>query len=142
MRKKPWATERRRSCRNARQQRGDVLLDALVAMLLASIIGLGPAYVAARSTVVQTQGGMQNLAAVQMRNLLSQQGVALCDTTPNIDVGNQTLSVTVECESRSADAVTVEGAAITMDGTATNRITLSVSSQPLFGGAGTITVVQ
>lgn len=140
--KKPWATERRRPRRSARQQRGDVLLDALIAMLLASIIGLGPAYVAARATVVQTQGGMQNLAAVQMRNLLSQQGTALCDTSPNIDVGNQTLNVTVECESRADDVVTVQGAPIAMDGTAKNRITLSVTSQALFGGAGTITIVQ
>lgn len=123
-------------------QKGDVLLDALVAMLLACVIGLGPAYVAARATVVQTQGGLQNLAAVQMRSMLSQQGPALCDTTPSVNVGGHTLDVTVQCGSRAGDSVTVGGKAISMNDTLENRITLSVTSQALFGGAGTIEVSQ
>lgn len=136
------AASKRSGVRNRTTQKGDVLLDALVAMLLACVIGLGPAYVAARATVVQTQGGMQNLAAVQMRSMLSQLGPALCNTTPSVNVGGQALDVTVQCGSRAGDNVTVGGKTVTMDHSLENRITLSVTSQALFGGAGTIEVSQ
>lgn len=97
-----------------RKQAGDALLDALIAMVLASVVGLGPVYVASRGAVAQTQAAYQNMAVVEMRKLLAAQGPALCGTTPTITVNkvdatagtttaviNQ-LPVTVTCTDRAA----------------------------------------
>lgn len=61
-----------------RQQAGDALLDALIAMLLASVVGLGPVYVASRGAVAKAQAAYQNMAVVEMRKLLAVHGSALC----------------------------------------------------------------
>lgn len=140
-----------------RKQAGDALLDALIAMLLASVVGLGPVYVASRAAVAQTQAAYQNMAVVEMRKLLAAQGPALCvpGTTPTITVNqvdatagtttaviNQ-LPVTVTCTPRAATGITIGGVAVdpTSSGAA-KTVSLSVTSSEKFGGSGTITITQ
>lgn len=138
-----------------RKQAGDALLDALIAMVLASVVGLGPVYVASRGAVAQTQAAYQNMAVVEMRKLLAAQGPALCGTTPTITVNkvdatagtttaviNQ-LPVTVTCTDRAATGITIGGVAVdpTSSGAA-KTVSLSVTSSEKFGGSGTIKIIQ
>ena len=141
-------------CRN---QAGDVLLDALIAMLLASVIGLGPVYIASRGAVAQTQAAYQNMAVVEMRKLLAAQGPALCGTTPTITVNkvdaaagtttaviNQ-LSVAVTCTDRPTTGITFGGVSVdpTVTGSGSAKtVSLSVTSSEKFGGSGTIKIIQ
>ena len=138
-----------------RKQAGDALLDALIALVLASVVGLVPVYVASRGAVAQTQAAYQNMAVVEMRKLLAAQGPALCGTTPTITVNkvdatagtttaviNQ-LPVTVTCTDRAATGITIGGVAVdpTSSGAA-KTVSLSVTSSEKFGGSGTITITQ
>lgn len=54
-----------------RAQRGDVLLDAIVAVLLVMLLGAGPLYVASRATVVQKQSALDQVAASELRSILN-----------------------------------------------------------------------
>lgn len=133
------------------RQQGFAILDALVAMLLALVIGLGALYVAAKGAVVQRQTGYQHLAVLQLRSLLQTQAASLCGTTPTITVTKATgaqatvlsLPVTVTCTSRAATGITIGGQAVnpTTSGAA-KEITLSVTSSALFGGSGTLMIDQ
>ena len=140
-----------------RKQAGDALLDALIAMVLASVVGLGPVYVASRGAVAQTQAAYQNMAVVEMRKLLAAQGPALCGTTPTITVNkvdatagtttaviNQ-LSVAVTCTDRPTTGITFGGVSVdpTVTGSGSAKtVSLSVTSSEKFGGSGTITITQ
>lgn len=149
-----------------RQQAGDVLLDAMVAMLLAMVIGLGPVYVMSRSAVAQTQAAYQNMAVVEMRKLLADQGPALCGNTPSIVV-NQVLSkgrnttttavltmnVVVTCTDRLPAGIKIGGVDVDPTGSeAAKTVSLSVGSdadddegkkaKALFGGGGVISITQ
>ncbi|MDN3236818.1 MULTISPECIES: hypothetical protein [unclassified Pseudomonas] len=62
-----------RSC-----QRGDTLIEALVGVLLMSIIGIGMIHIATRIQQTQTDLHIQNYIVVQMRNLLHVYGTTLC----------------------------------------------------------------
>ena len=134
-----------------RQQAGDALLDALIAMLLAMVIGLGPVYVASRGAVAQRQASYQNMAVVEMRKLLAAQGPALCGTAPTITVSStaiipvsvMSLSVTVSCTTRASTGITIGGQAIDPTGTGSAQtVSLSVTSSAMFGGGGTIAIAS
>lgn len=114
-----------------------MLLEALIAMFLFALVGVGSAYVASRMAVSQKHMNVQNSAVTQMRNLLLTQGSALCGLTQNITVAGQALPLTASCTVRTG--VQVGGAALT---SATTRVSLSVTSAALFGGAGTIVVEE
>lgn len=137
------------TCRR-RKQAGDALLDAMIAMLLAMVIGLGPVYVASRGAVAQTQASYQNMAIVEMRDLLAAQGPALCGTTPQISVISAVttttvleLPVTVSCTDRPASGITIGGQAVDPSGSGSAKtVSLSVTSSAKFGGSGTITITQ
>lgn len=136
-----------------RKQAGDALLDAMIAMVLVMVVGLGPIYVVSRGAVVQTQASYQNMAVVKMRELLATQGPALCGTTPQITVnkvgaasGNPAvldLAVAVTCSDRPATGITIGGVSVdpTLTGAA-KTVSLSVTSSTKFGGSGTITITQ
>lgn len=138
-----------------RKQAGDALLDAMIAMVLAMVVGLGPMYVASRGAVVQTQASYQNMAVVEMRKLLATQGPALCGTTPQITVNKVDaasgdpavldLAVAVTCSDRPATGITIGGVSVdpTLTGSgAAKTVSLSVTSSTKFGGSGTITITQ
>lgn len=57
------------------KQRGDMLLEALVGMVLLSVLGLGLTYATSRVLVQQRYANTQNLALSQMRHLLETDGV-------------------------------------------------------------------
>lgn len=121
-----WSsTERRR-------QRGDILLEALIGILLMAIIGLGLVYVTSRVAVSQKDMNLQSLAIAQLRDLLQRNGADtnLCSGSPQISLPSiGTLNVTVAGCSTTASA-TVGGQAVV--GIA-SPLTLSVSNAALGG---------
>jgi Tfp pilus assembly protein PilV len=60
------------------RQRGDTLIEALVGVLLMSIVGIGMIHIATRVQQTQTDMHIQNYIVVQMRNLLHVYGTTLC----------------------------------------------------------------
>lgn len=61
------------------QQRGDMLLEALIGIVLLGLLGMGLSYAVARIVVQQRYANTQDLALGQMRHILETQGMqALC----------------------------------------------------------------
>lgn len=119
------------------RQRGDILVESLIGVLLMSIIGLGVSYTASRATVSQRDMKLQQVVIAQMRNLLEQHGTALCSdaTLAAVRVPGQanTLPLTVTCG--AATTVSMGGRSIT-GGSAVVSVVLSTRDQDssLFGG--------
>ena len=89
------------------RQRGDILLEALVGVLIAALAAGGIAHLAGRVNDSQRQAKVEQLALEQMRNELHDDGVTLCGTTPSLTLpGNLTPTITVNCS--AATTVTVK----------------------------------
>lgn len=127
-----------------RRQRGDILMESLIGVVLMSIIGLGVTYATSRVLVSQRDMNVQNLAVAQMRNLLQQYGTTLCGGQPNnakavlnlpAALSDSALSLDVTCS--AAPTVVVQG--VTVDSTKTlplKSVVLSTqeTNRTLFGG--------
>ena len=111
---------------NYNYQKGSTLLEALVALVLTSIIALGGALSIGKSMKAHRQSNIQQIAVNQLRVLL-QSGSSLCGITPapNITINNQSLNVTVTCTNQ---ATTVKGANVTI-----TKTVLSVTDSSLGG---------
>lgn len=110
------------NCSDRRRQRGDMLMEALIGVLLLTSLGAGLAGVAGRVLGAQHEAKVADLAVAEMRRMLQQQGEALC-------AGPSPLTVTLGGASGIA-AVPVEVAC-------TNTATIVGVAAP---GAGVITV--
>ena len=78
-------------------QRGDALLDSMVATVLVLILGMGPIYVGARAAVAQRDGASQQVAAAQLRSLLlSTPSSEICDATGPLGLWATTQSLQVQ----------------------------------------------
>lgn len=121
-------------------QRGDILLESLVSMVIVSIIGAGALHVAARGAVSHRYLDNQSEAVTQMRALLQRQGNGLCgNNSTSITVAKSSLAVTVNCTTTTS-SVTVNGSSVAVSGTAATQVSLAASSAMLFGGASTVVV--
>lgn len=90
------------------RQRGDILLEALVGVLIAALAAGGIAHLAGRVNDSQRQAKVEQLALEQMRNELHDDGVTLCGTTPSLTLpGNLTPTITVNCSAATTVTVTV-----------------------------------
>ncbi|MES2532154.1 MAG: hypothetical protein V4636_14045 [Pseudomonadota bacterium] len=137
-------------CSNRNVQRGDAMLEALIAMVLLGVIGLGLSYAAARALNAQRYLNTQNLAVMQMRQTLQQTGVtALCAAAsgPSAIIASQTFVLDRNCQSVSVNvaATLADGSEpVALNGAATPVMTMSLStpsttaSRALFGGDGKI----
>lgn len=128
---------------NMKSMKGDAIVEALVCMLLVSVIGLGVAYSISRSLAAQAKFNAQYSAVSQMRLLIQKSGLGLCGTSPNITIGSTSVAVSVSCSALSATAMAVNGVAVDMtvaQGVAQQTMTLAATSVSLFGGTGTISV--
>ncbi|MCL7714511.1 type IV pilus modification PilV family protein [Stenotrophomonas mori] len=117
-----------------RGQRGDMMLEALVAVLITSVIGAGLAHVAAKVMSSQHDAKVENLAVERLRSELHSHGVALCDGRDvRIALPAGDARVAIACESASAN-VTVAGVTHPVD--APQRVDLAVAAGDLgLGGA-------
>jgi Tfp pilus assembly protein PilV len=68
---------------DAKRQRGDVLLEALISVLVMSIIGAGTAYITAKMAISAENVRINGAAVTQMRTLLQQYGPGLCSGSAN-----------------------------------------------------------
>lgn len=132
-------------CFNSRsRQRGDMMLEALMGVLITSVIGAGLAHVASRVLSSQRDAKMENLAVEQLRQKLHDEGVGLCDgrevtiDLPDGKRGKDQKSVGVDCGSHPPDievAVAVAGMSIKRDVKAPQHVALSVSASDLGVGS-------
>lgn len=86
---------------NRKHQQGFSLLEALVAMVLTSIIALGGALSMGKIMQVQRQSNLQQIAVNELRNLLREDGQKLCKTpplaAPQIKINGKDFTVNVIC---------------------------------------------
>jgi len=87
---------------NKKHQQGFSLLEALVAMVLTSIIALGGALSMGKIMQVQRQSNLQQIAVNELRNLLREDGQKLCETpaaaaAPQIKINGKDITVNVTC---------------------------------------------
>ncbi|QXI27863.1 hypothetical protein [Pseudomonas vanderleydeniana] len=125
-----------RSYKLPARQRGDVLLESLIGILLMSTIGLGITYASSRAAVSQRDMKLQNIVVNQMRSLLEQNGALLCSKSSiTISIPTQTDPLPITATCTSASAVTVGTSTIT-GGTPQSSVVLTTRSQDssLFGG--------
>jgi type II secretory pathway pseudopilin PulG len=113
-----------------RRQRGDMLLEALVGVLITSVIGAGLAHVAGGVLNSQRDAKVENLVVEHLRDRLQHHGVGLCAggsfeiTLP----AGQKPKVSVACEAVSA---TIRVGGIERVVKAPKRVDLSVSASDL-----------
>jgi Tfp pilus assembly protein PilV len=118
-----------------RRQRGDMMLEALIAVLITSLIGGGLAHVASRVMNSQRDAKVENLVVERLRDSLQSQGIGLC-AAGSLDIampGGSNTKATVACEVASAN-VTLNGVTRAVD--APQRVDLTVAASEL-GAKGT-----
>lgn len=84
--------------RQHKGQRGDALLEAMLAIVLASVIGLGLTYAAARTLSSQRYANAQGLMLNQMRGALATSNglAAMCETSVFGKVASQSVELQVK----------------------------------------------
>ena len=91
------------------RQRGDILLEALIGVLIAALAAGGIAHLAGRVNDSQRQAKVEQLALEQMRNELHDDGVTLCGTTPSLTLpGNLTPTIDVPCSDPTTVTVIID----------------------------------
>lgn len=115
------------NCSDARRQRGEILLEALVGVLITGLIGAGLAHVASNVMNSQRDTKVEHIAVVGLRSRLQNQGIGLCaaGSTTVVMPGNASTPVTVTCTSTSAN-ISLNGVAHTV--TAPPLVKLSVAA--------------
>ena len=97
---------------NKKHQQGFSLLEALVAMVLTSIIALGGALSMGKIMQVQRQSNLQQIAMNELRNLLQEDGQKLCKTSPpaalQIKINEKDFTVNVTCTSSTIKVGTTD----------------------------------
>lgn len=88
---------------SGRRQRGDMLLEALLGLLLLSILGVGMAQVAANIQGAQRDTRVEGLAVIELRRLLREEGMDLCagPATRQVALGGEAslaVDVQVTCD--------------------------------------------
>ena len=72
-------------------QAGITLIEVLISLLLMAIIGLGGAYIAARTAVVQRDGNIQVQAINKMRQIAVKADTSSCVNTSSITINGTTV---------------------------------------------------
>lgn len=111
-----------------RRQRGDMMLEALIGVLITSVIGAGLAQVAGRVMNSQRDAKIENLAVERLRDQLQSRGVALCGSSVQIELPTGSKDVAVACEAASPN-LTVSGITRAVD--APQQVELKVAATDL-----------
>lgn len=130
-----------------RSQRGSMLLEAVVGILLSAALGLGMAYSAARALNTQRYASTQNLAVMDMRQSLTTSGACVSGTVSAASgAGSGTLaglSYERSCVTLTP-TISAAGTSVTTSLSRTQELKTSTSSttSALFGGDGVISFGQ
>lgn len=118
-------------------QRGDILIESLIGMLLMAIVGMGVVLVTSKVSISQRDMRMQEIAVNYMRAALLQNGVGavdICATTPNFTLPNGEEPV-VEVQGCTGADITTETAVI-------NGVDVPGIPRPLFISATSTSLGQ
>ncbi len=126
-------------------QRGVILVEAMIGMVLAGLIATATVYAVARAGRAQNSANLRSAAVDQIRARLMQEGVALCGVSRTVTVAGKSLSVNYSCTPYSGVAVTFPGVttpvSVTLAATSTQKIQASVTDDVL-GGTLTVSSAQ
>ena len=119
-------------------QRGDVLLEALVGVLITALLGASMAHVAGRVAAGQHEARVANLSVEQLRHTLQMDGLALCDAGGTSIVAPWTAQgeqpVIVQC-APGADVALAFGSGASATVTTPPEVSLRVPVRALEGTA-------
>lgn len=119
---------------NPRRQRGDILLESLIGVLIAALAAGGIAHLLGRINDSQREAKVEQLALRQMRDDLHDKGLALCGTTPTLSLpGNLTPAIAVNCGTATAITLTLDAQTYTVTPPSAVTIAASASSLSLSG---------
>lgn len=113
------------------RQRGDMLLEALVGVLITGLLGAGMAHVASRIVNTQHDTAVDALVVNQLRNVLQVSGVDLCsDASPlaerrGLPAQLSGLALSGACGTASTETLTIGG--VSFEGTLPPRIELTAT---------------
>ncbi|WP_293935875.1 hypothetical protein [Iodobacter sp.] len=126
-------------------QKGEALIEALVSIVLLSVMMISQTYLVAKTSVAQKNSSMLNMALFQLRQQAQTAGISnLCTTAAPITVAGNRVDITATCE-RNPVTATVAGQTITIakDTVITNTILKTQandSNKALLGGDGVISL--
>lgn len=115
------------------RQRGEMLVEALVGVLLTGLLGAGMMHVAGQLAGRQADLRAETLAMVEMRRLLRTQGEALCDSPGGhqVSIGDRRVPIRVECEGTPPTVGIAAPGAGTLSVQAPRGVVLSVAAADL-----------
>lgn len=82
-------------------QSGITLIEVLISLLLMAIIGLGGAYIAARTAVIQRSGNIQVQAINKMRQIAVKANASNCLNTSSITINGTSIATPCTLTSNS-----------------------------------------
>jgi Tfp pilus assembly protein PilV len=97
------------------RQRGDMLIESMIGMLLMSMMGLAMSMAVGKTSIAQKDMAVRNLAVTQMRDLLQRNGMGtldLCSQANTIILPNG-LTLPVSVSGCSPISITVGDIALT-----------------------------
>ncbi|MFZ2753433.1 MAG: hypothetical protein WAZ48_08285 [Lysobacteraceae bacterium] len=109
-------------------QRGDILLESLIGVLLTGILGAGIAHVSSRISVGQHDAKLENIVVERLRDRLQRDGLTLCDA-PALPIAltqEVKAAISVDCKRMEDAEVGVAGALKTVP--VPREITLQASA--------------
>lgn len=131
-----WTSYKYVGRKQRKSQRGDVLIEALFGVLLTAVLGAGMAHVAGRVLSEKADMKIMGAAIVQMRNLLQQEGEALCTGgNRTIAVSSRTVPVRVTCQAGARLEVTSAAGSVAVDEPKAIVLKASATDLGLSGGA-------
>jgi prepilin peptidase dependent protein A len=118
------------------RERGDVMLEALVGVLVAGLLGAGFAHLASGVLKTQYDAKVENVVVQNLRGQLQNRGVALCpapgsvgNTTVTMPVG-PAVAASVACPVAASVTVSVNGASHVVT-TVPSRIVMTIAAADL-----------
>ncbi|MDV3467962.1 hypothetical protein RZA67_04335 [Stenotrophomonas sp. C3(2023)] len=114
-----------------RRQRGEMLLEALVAVLITGLIAGGLAHVQARVMATQRATKVERLVVTQLRDRMQTHGTTLCSTDSVELALTDTLTRSASVSCGAVEQLNVGVAGVTASVTAPLRVDLGVTAADL-----------
>jgi Tfp pilus assembly protein PilV len=128
-----------------KQQAGEALIEALVSIVLLSVMMISQTYLVAKTAVSQKDSAMLNMALFQLRQQAQTQGLTqLCLNAPPIVVAGNELEISANCQRNAVKATfagqTVNLPANTVITASSLKTQATEANKKLLGGDGVITL--
>jgi Tfp pilus assembly protein PilV len=124
-------------------QKGEALIEALVSIVLLSVMMIAQTYLVAKTAVSQKNSSMLNMALFQLRQQAQTQGISnLCNAAAPIVVAGNSVEITATCQTNAVTATfpggTVTTAPVITGSTLQTKAT--AANKALLGGDGVISL--